>query len=134
MLSRGAPRCGPLWRTRRHKCCDSDEIMSTEKTEADKPKHANGSPRTKGLELASRAKAMMSGFPSNLEAQIKLRPYATLSLAGVIGMGAGILLGSRILRSALASGASYAAVELARAYVRQKATPAQDSGRTLSVS
>jgi hypothetical protein len=91
-------------------------------------------PRTKGLELASRAKAMMSGFPSNVEAQIKRRPYATLGIVGVIGMGAGILLGSRILRSALASGASYAAVELARAYVRQKAAPAQDSGRTLSVS
>jgi hypothetical protein len=100
--------------------------LNTEKTEVNEPTHANGSPRiASGRMFASRARAMLSGFPSNLDAQIKFRPYATLGIAGVVGMAAGILLGSRILRSALAGAASYAAVELARSYLRQNEAPSR---------
>jgi hypothetical protein len=103
-------------------------IMNTEKTETDNPKHSNGDPGIASRGLASGAKRVLSGFPSNLDAQIKLRPYATLGIAGAIGMGAGILLGSRILRSALASVASYMAVDLARKYFRQNAAPSHPTG------
>lgn len=73
---------------------------------------------------ATRAKSLILGFPSNLDARIKQRPYATLGIACAVGMGAGILLGSRILRSVLVSTVSYALVEAGRAYLRQSAATA----------
>jgi ElaB/YqjD/DUF883 family membrane-anchored ribosome-binding protein len=101
--------------------------MTAAKTEADlrrnpsepAARQANGSAHTKSHEFARRAKAMISELPSSLDAQVKRRPYATLGIALAIGVGTGILLGSRILRSVLASAASFAAIELGRAYLRQ---------------
>lgn len=61
----------------------------------------------------------MSGFPSNLEERMKHDPYKTLGVVAVAGIGVGVLLGSRILRTALTSAVSYAVVELARAYLRE---------------
>ena len=90
--------------------------------------HVNGSPGRKEHDFVHRAKAMLSGFPSNLDAQMKRRPYATLGMAGAVGMGMGILLGSRILRSVLASAVSLAVVELGRAYMRQSAAQVHFSG------
>jgi hypothetical protein len=93
-----------------------------DKVEADMPKHKNESPLvTGGRTLASHVRAVLADFPSNLDNQIKLKPYATLAAVGAIGMGTGILLGSRILRLALASAASYAAVELAHSLLRPSA-------------
>jgi hypothetical protein len=86
--------------------------------------HGNGSPGAKRNAFARCAKAMVSGLSSNLEAQIQRRPYATIGIACAIGLGTGVLLGSRILRSVLASAVSYAVVELGRAYLRQGAAPA----------
>jgi hypothetical protein len=91
-------------------------------------RHGNGSPSAKRNDFARRVKFLIAGFPSNLDAQIKRRPYASLGIASAIGMGTGILLGSRILRSVLASAVSYAVVELGRAYLRQHAAPAYDMG------
>jgi hypothetical protein len=90
--------------------------------------HVNGSPGTKGRDFVHRARAMLSGLPSNLDAQMKRRPYATLGMAGAIGVGMGILLGSRILRSVLVSAVSLAVVELGRAYMRQGGSQVHGSG------
>jgi hypothetical protein len=84
--------------------------------------HANGSPPTASREFGRRAKAMFSDFPSGLDAQMKRSPYAALGIVFAIGMGTGILLGSRILRSVLASAASYGVIEFGRAYLRDTAS------------
>lgn len=104
--------------------------MNGEKADADlhrKPddptaKQANGSSHTKRHPFARRAKTMISELPSSLDAQLKHSPYTTLGIALAVGMGTGILIGSRILRSVLASAVSYAAIELGRAYLRQTAS------------
>jgi hypothetical protein len=80
--------------------------------------HTNGSPHIKSGEFARRAKAVISNLPSSLDEQMKRSPYTTLCIALAIGVGTGILLGSRILRSVLAGTASYAVIELGRAYLR----------------
>ena len=115
----------------RHGCCDSTNVMNNERTEADPHRnpseptatHANGSPPIAGREFGRRAKAMFSEFPSGLNAQMKRSPYAALGVAFAVGMGVGILLGSRILRSVIASAASYGVIELGRAYLRETASP-----------
>lgn len=107
----------------------SAEIMNSEKTEADRnhgpndptTTRANGSSRISSREFARRAKALISKLPSSLDAQMARSPYTTLGIAIAIGVGAGMLFGSRILRSVLASAASYAAIELARGCLRQTA-------------
>jgi hypothetical protein len=81
--------------------------------------HANGSPHTKTRDFARRAKVMFSKLPSSLDARMKDNPYATFGIALALGAGAGILLGSRILRTVLASAASYALIELGRTYLRE---------------
>jgi hypothetical protein len=66
---------------------------------------------------------MFSEFPSGLNAQMKRSPYAALGVAFAVGMGVGILLGSRILRSVIASAVSYGVIELGRGYLRETASP-----------
>jgi hypothetical protein len=56
---------------------------------------------------------------------MKHDPYTTLGIAAIAGVGVGIVLGSRILRMAVTSAVSYAVVELARSYVRDR-MPAAD--------
>ncbi len=74
-----------------------------------------------------RAKGIIGEFPWNLDAQIKRRPYESLGVASAIGLGTGILLGSRILRAVLAGAVSLAFVELSRAYARRGDTQAEGS-------
>jgi ElaB/YqjD/DUF883 family membrane-anchored ribosome-binding protein len=100
--------------------------VTAERIQADaqhKPKdpaaaQSNGSSRIKNRDLVRRAKTIIYE-PSNLDAQLKSSPYATLGIALGIGMGAGILLGSRILGSVVVTAASYATVEIGRKYLRQ---------------
>jgi hypothetical protein len=70
--------------------------------------------------LARRARDALSGFPSNLADQMKTRPYRTVGVATALGVGIGVLLGSRILRTVLTSVLSYAVVEVVRVYVRDR--------------
>jgi hypothetical protein len=81
--------------------------------------HANGTSATKPTELVRRAKAVVTALPSRVDAQLKANPYATLAVACAVGVGLGVVLSSRILRSALASAATFAAVELTRSFLRQ---------------
>jgi hypothetical protein len=86
-----------------------------------------------GAPLPARRGPWGVGLPSNLDAQMKRRPYATLGVAGAIGMGMGILLGSRILRSVLVSAVSLAVVELGRAYMRQGGGLVHGSGTARAI-
>ncbi|MDP9150216.1 MAG: hypothetical protein M3O36_09790 [Myxococcota bacterium] len=45
--------------------------------------------------------------------------YAGIGVSAAVGLGVGILLGSRILRAVLASTVSYAVVEVSRTLVRE---------------
>jgi ElaB/YqjD/DUF883 family membrane-anchored ribosome-binding protein len=80
---------------------------------------ANGSSNGEPRGFARRTIAAISTLPSSLDAQVKARPYAAFGVALAIGVGAGILLRSRILRNVVASAASYAVIELGRAYMRE---------------
>jgi len=90
--------------------------------------HTNGSARTAGRRFARRAMSVLSDLPSNIEVEIKQNPYAVLGIACGIGVGAGLLLGSRILRSALVTAVSYAFVELGRSYLQDMADRAKGRG------
>jgi hypothetical protein len=85
-----------------------------------KSAHAKGVSRIPWSELTHRAQAGLSGFPSNLADQMRKYPYVALGVAVVAGVGVGVVLSSRILRTVIASAASYAAVEVARAYLRER--------------
>ena len=63
------------------------------------------------------AKALLSRLPLAWEEQLRANPYRALGVACVIGVGAGLVFGSRILRMALAT----AFVEIGRSYVVQTA-------------
>src|ERR1700687_4671806 len=86
-------------------------------------RHAHGGPRTEWNAVALRAKNLIRGFPTSLDEHMKRNPYATLGIACAIGVGAGVLIGTRILRTVAAGAVSLAAVELGRAWVRQFMAP-----------
>jgi hypothetical protein len=79
-----------------------------------------GSARIQWTEIARRAKHGISDFQSSLADRMKRDPYATVGIAAAAGIGLGIVLGSRILRTAVASAVSYGIVELARSLVEER--------------
>lgn len=81
--------------------------------------HANGA-RIHWNEIARRVKHGVSELPANLGDRMKHDPYSALGIAAAAGIGVGIVLGSRILRTALTSALTYAVVELARTYVLER--------------
>jgi hypothetical protein len=86
---------------------------------------AEGADPKEPVPLASdyvrRVKAFATGLSSGLDDQMKRHPYAMLGVAGVVGMGVGVVLSSRTLRAVARAVASAATVELVRAIVRQGA-------------
>jgi hypothetical protein len=76
--------------------------------------------RIQWTEIARRAKHGITELQSNFEGRMKNDPYAAVGIATVAGIGVGIVLGSRILRTALASAVSYGIVELARSLVEER--------------
>jgi ElaB/YqjD/DUF883 family membrane-anchored ribosome-binding protein len=102
----------------------SAEHMTAEKTLNSKDsaaKQTNGRPGVgaRGTDFVRRAKATMTQLPSRLDEQMKANPRTALAVACGIGLAAGIVLSSRIVRSILTSVATVAAVELTRAILRQ---------------
>jgi len=62
--------------------------------------------------------------PSTIDAFIKQHPYKSLGIACILGagLGAGALLGSRILRATVIATASVLTMELMRTYLGRDAT------------
>lgn len=73
--------------------------------------------------FAAFAKRAFSRLPVDFDAQLKEHPYLVLGAAFVMGASAGVVLSSRILRTAFASAASVAILELGRTYTRREARP-----------
>ena len=73
------------------------------------------------------ARAAATGLPSQLDEQLRRRPYAVLGAVGALGLAAGIVLSSRVLRGVLTATLSAAALELARALVRQRVSGDRDA-------
>jgi hypothetical protein len=65
----------------------------------------------------STSDSQLSRLPLAWEEQLKANPYRALGVACLIGVGAGIVFGSKILRTALAT----ALVEIGRSYVVETA-------------
>jgi len=72
---------------------------------------------SRGERFARRARTLFSGLPTSFQEQVTQHPYRALGLALAIGVGAGVVLGNRILRAAVASAVSAAIVELGREYL-----------------
>ena len=81
---------------------------------------ANGADRIQWTELARRVKHGVSELQSNFGERMKHDPYTTVGIAAIAGIGVGIILGSRILRTAVTSAVSYGIVEFARSLVEDR--------------
>jgi len=81
----------------------------------DEASNGGGKPR----EVVRRAKAAMTTLAAQAEEQMKTNPRRVLGIACAVGVAVGVVLSSRILRFVIASAASYAAVDLTRAFLRE---------------
>jgi hypothetical protein len=70
--------------------------------------------------LFTRAKDLAVNLPQTIRTNIQERPVATLGVFTAIGVGAGVLFGSRILRSVLITALGQTAIELGREYIRKQ--------------
>jgi hypothetical protein len=80
---------------------------------------ATGSNGARRKEFARRAMAAASGLRSQVDEGILQNPYTTVGIACVVGMGVGVVLSSRILRTVLTAALAAAAVEFTRGFVRE---------------
>jgi hypothetical protein len=81
---------------------------------------AKGAERIQWTELARRVKHGIAELQANLGDSMKHDPYKTAGIAVLAGVGIGIVLGSRILRTAVTSAVSYGIVEFARSLVDER--------------
>jgi ElaB/YqjD/DUF883 family membrane-anchored ribosome-binding protein len=110
--------------------------MNTESSDADMNRNPNGTAasdsnrrsRAVAGDFARQAKKALAEFPSRLDEEIRKNPYKTLAMACALGLGAGVLLSSRILRSVLGSAVSYAVVEMARTFLRENMASSDPRG------
>lgn len=77
--------------------------------------------RASGRAFPRGAESFLSMLPTDLSEKLKRNPYRALGIACAVGVGAGVVLGSRILRSAVASATSRAIVELGRTFLIHEA-------------
>ena len=113
-------------------------LVGMNTNEATAPARARGRARIQWTAIARRAKHGITELQSNFEGRMKTDPYATVGAAAVVGIGVGVVLGSRILRTALASAVSYGIVEFARSLVEERipiangfrAPPLSETGRS----
>lgn len=73
---------------------------------------------TRAEDLAVQAKDYLAELPKTFKEEIQSRPYRTLGIAAAVGLGAGVILNSRLLRAVVASAASVAIAEVGRGYLR----------------
>lgn len=66
---------------------------------------------------------VLRGLPDNLEHGLKQNPYRTLTVAALLGVGVGIVFGSRILRTAAASVVAMALVDLGKGLFEPASAP-----------
>ncbi len=96
--------------------------MNIDQSESYSNGRPDDSPREatkKAAAFAQRAKAAISEWPSAIDAQARRNPYRAIGVALAAGTVVGIVVGSRVLRAAVASAVTYAAMELGRGYIRQ---------------
>ncbi len=84
----------------------------------------NGHARAKVGDFAQRAKSVFSEWPPSLRAKMKDAPYTTLGIAFALGLGAGLVFGSRILRAVAVSTATHAVIAMASGYLLRSNAPA----------
>ena len=65
----------------------------------------------------AREVTLLSEIPARITAQMREHPYRTIGIACAAGIGAGIALSSRAMRSGLFSTLAIVGVQLARAYM-----------------
>ncbi len=82
--------------------------------------------------IRRRAKDLVARMPEGVDGSMKKNPYTSVAVAAAVGLGVGILLGSRVLRAVVASTVSYAVVEAARAFLREWMTTGGDGGPAAS--
>lgn len=75
--------------------------------------------------LFGRAKDLAFNLPQTLRTNIQERPVATLGVFTAVGVGAGVIFGSRILRSVLVTALGQTAIELGREYIRKQGVAAR---------
>ena len=90
---------------------------------------SNGAVHPKGKELARRAMAMLSALPSEVDAQVKSRPYAAIGAAFAIGIGTGVFFSSRLVRAAVVAVAASAAAAAGSVLTRQAVGGERHPGR-----
>jgi hypothetical protein len=100
-----------------------DPVESSHRPNGHAARRANGRGGRGDADLLRRARDVVRGLPSRLEAQLKRNPYAVLGVACAVGTGVGIVLSSRILRAAFTATATAAALELLRSLVHDEALP-----------
>lgn len=87
-------------------------------------KHTNGTTSgTKNVlsraeHFAEQATEVLGELPKTFRDEIKTHPYRAIGVAAAVGVGAGVILNSRILRGTVASLASVVVAELARSYLK----------------
>ncbi len=95
------------------------EVVENVQSDEAAQNHSKPSLAAEKSEAPGPTKNLISELPSKIGEQIQRNPYAALGIACVAGVGAGILVGSRILRTVMSGAISYAAVEAGRAYLRR---------------
>jgi hypothetical protein len=60
----------------------------------------------------------ITGLSKKLDGRIRRDPYSALAVACAVGLGAGTVLSSRIVRAIVVSAATHAIVEIGRAYLK----------------
>jgi len=70
--------------------------------------------------IAQRARAFVSALPGNAKEQLETHPYRALGIAFAVGVGAGAVLGSRILRASISSAIAVALIEVGRTCLLQE--------------
>ena len=95
-------------------------LIGMNTNEATARARTRGPTRIQWTEIARRAKHGVTELQSNFEGRMKSDPYTAVGIAAVAGIGVGIVLGSRILRAAVASAVSYGIVEFARSLVEER--------------